>query len=335
MGHGPAPHDLAPLRIIVSPAKKMVADEGVAPRTVPVFVDEAAGIQRQLRAMGRDRLQALWRTSDALTGRCVAELEAWEPSGPSTAPALMAYRGIQYARMAPQVMTDDELAYLDDHLRILSGLYGVLRPFDAVAPYRLEMGAKIAVDDGEPGEGATDAGGSRGRTGGNDPLDQVTADVGRELIQGNGVVQNPRTVGRADAAGPVGVEGGNRSDTVAGSAGHDLYDFWGPRLARELFPTGEGVLVNVASKEYARAVVPYLPSGVRCVTCLFGQLDKNGRWVQRATAAKEARGTFVRWCAETGAGAGDLPAFDRAGYALDRGRTEAAGDGTLAFTLHP
>lgn len=234
-------------------------------------------------------------------------------AGPSTAPALMAYRGIQYTRMAPQVMTDDELAYLDGHLRILSGLYGVLRPFDAVAPYRLEMGAKLAVDDGAWGSGARDNGlAQESKPGPSSGPSQV--------LPGGGIL-------------PGGGTGSHRTKGAQTPAG-DLYGFWGPRLAEELFPTGEGVLVNVASKEYARAVVPHLPTGVRCVTCLFGQLDKNGRWVQRATAAKEARGSFVRWCAETGAAAGDLPAFDRAGYALDRLRTEAADDGTLVFTLH-
>ncbi len=60
-------------------------------------------------------------------------------------PALLAYEGIQYRYMAPAVFTSDELEYVQEHLRILSGFYGVLRPFDGVRPYRLEMQAKLSV----------------------------------------------------------------------------------------------------------------------------------------------------------------------------------------------
>ena len=60
-------------------------------------------------------------------------------------PAILAYEGIQYQYMAPGVFGEEEYDYLQAHLRILSGLYGVLRPFDGVTPYRLEMQAKLKV----------------------------------------------------------------------------------------------------------------------------------------------------------------------------------------------
>ena len=60
-------------------------------------------------------------------------------------PALLAYEGIQYRYMAPGVFTREELNYVQTHVRILSGLYGLLRPFDGVIPYRLEMQAKLKV----------------------------------------------------------------------------------------------------------------------------------------------------------------------------------------------
>lgn len=61
-------------------------------------------------------------------------------------PAALAYEGLQYQHMAPEVLSQDGLEYIERHLRILSGLYGVLRPFDGVAPYRLEMQAKLPVN---------------------------------------------------------------------------------------------------------------------------------------------------------------------------------------------
>lgn len=57
-------------------------------------------------------------------------------------PALLAYEGIQYQYMAPGVFEDGAWVYVQEHLRILSGFYGILRPLDGVAPYRLEMQAK-------------------------------------------------------------------------------------------------------------------------------------------------------------------------------------------------
>ena len=60
-------------------------------------------------------------------------------------PAVLAYKGIQYQYMAPGVFTDMELEYIQQHLRILSGFYGILRPFDGVTPYRLEMQANLSI----------------------------------------------------------------------------------------------------------------------------------------------------------------------------------------------
>ena len=62
-------------------------------------------------------------------------------------PAVLAYDGIQYQYMAPGVFTDQEYAYIQEHLRILSGFYGILRPFDGVTPYRLEMQAKLKIGE--------------------------------------------------------------------------------------------------------------------------------------------------------------------------------------------
>ena len=64
-------------------------------------------------------------------------------------PAVLSYEGIQYRYMAPGVFTDREFAYIQEHLRILSGFYGMLKPFDGVTPYRLEMDAKLRVGEHE------------------------------------------------------------------------------------------------------------------------------------------------------------------------------------------
>lgn len=133
------------MKIIISPAKKMNIDSDTLPaRSMPLFAAEAAQLAAQLRAMDAKALQHLWRCSDKLTAENMAHMAVFDPAQAQT-PAVLAYEGLQYQRMAPQVMSRAALGYLEAHLRILSGMYGVLRPFDAVMPYRLEMQAKLRV----------------------------------------------------------------------------------------------------------------------------------------------------------------------------------------------
>ncbi len=100
---------------------------------------------RAVRALSRDEAQALWACSDRLADLNYERFQAMNLERDTTA-AAVAYEGIQYTHLAPGVMSERELAWLDEHLRILSGLYGVLRPLDGVVPYRLEMQARLAVD---------------------------------------------------------------------------------------------------------------------------------------------------------------------------------------------
>lgn len=134
------------MRIIISPAKKMNADtDGFAPETEPCFLAETERLQRAMQGMTREELQALWRCGDALAELNVRRLRDMDLRR-GLAPALFAYEGIQYQYMAPDVFTREQLDYVREHLRILSGFYGLLRPFDGVTPYRLEMEARLKTD---------------------------------------------------------------------------------------------------------------------------------------------------------------------------------------------
>lgn len=224
---------------------------------MPCYLDQAERLLAALRALDYNQVRALWKCSDALASLNYERVQSMDLRTRLT-PAILAYEGIQYQSMAPSVMTDDELAYLNRHLRILSGFYGVLRPFDGVVPYRLEMQAKLDVD-------------------------------------GTG----------------------------------DLYGFWGSRLYDAVVSEGSGVLVNLASVEYARAVTPYVTPQVRLITCLFGS-ERSGKLVQKATEAKAARGSFVRWCAERAIeDPAELGRFDSMGFALNGGLSH---DDVLVFT---
>ena len=133
------------LRIITSPAKKMrVVDAPPWPVRGPAFLPRSQRLVEELKALTRDEAQALWRCSDRLADLNYERVRTMDLARGETA-AVIAYEGIQYAHMAPEVMSEEELVWLDDHLRILSGLYGMLRPLDAVVPYRLEMQARLAA----------------------------------------------------------------------------------------------------------------------------------------------------------------------------------------------
>ena len=133
------------MRIIISPAKKMRTDtDTLAWKDLPCFLNKAETLYRKLGAMTPEELKKLWKCNDSIAALNVGRLRTSDLRSRLT-PAILAYEGIQYQYMAPGVFTREEFAYVQEHLRILSGLYGVLRPFDGVTPYRLEMQAKLKV----------------------------------------------------------------------------------------------------------------------------------------------------------------------------------------------
>ena len=133
------------MRIIISPAKKMNVDTDSFPyRDLPEFLTSTEELRRKMQSMSYEELKKLWKCNDQIAQLNVRRLGDMDLRKGLT-PALLAYEGIQYQYMAPGVFTDGAYAYIQEHLRILSGFYGVLKPFDGVTPYRLEMQAKLKI----------------------------------------------------------------------------------------------------------------------------------------------------------------------------------------------
>lgn len=231
------------IQAIISPAKQMDARrDAFEPCGIPPFPRKSERVLRALldieAEQGAGGLKSLWAVSDRLLDENIARLHEFEHVASTeqlrdariarrVAPAVLSYVGIQFRSMAPEVMDADELEWLQDHLWILSALYGCARPFDAVQPYRLEMGAKLAV-------------------------------------------------------GPA----------------KNLYDFWGALISSAICPDPETDLVNLASAEYAKAVLPHLDDQTVVATCVFSSSLRNGKPLQKSTESKTARGSMVRWMAE-------------------------------------
>nr|WP_258166469.1 YaaA family protein [Paenibacillus sp. PCH8] len=131
------------IRIMISPAKKMKIDtDHMACAQIPHYINESEQLLRLLQKLSYDELKALWKCNDAIAELNVERIRSMNLKDNLT-PAIYAYEGIQYQYMAPSVFQKEELAYLQEHLRILSGFYGILRPLDGVTPYRLEMQGKL------------------------------------------------------------------------------------------------------------------------------------------------------------------------------------------------
>ena len=133
------------MKIIIAPAKKMIIDRDSFPTlTEPIYLDQTQQLLTQLQHLSYSEAKTLWHCSDKLAQPNYDWLQKIDLTRNRT-PAILSYSGIQYRYMAPVVFTQSALDYLQANLRILSGFYGILRPFDGIVPYRLEMQARLVV----------------------------------------------------------------------------------------------------------------------------------------------------------------------------------------------
>ena len=217
--------------VTLSPSKSLDYDSPLATEryTQPDFLDDAQALVDILRGYDVEGLGELMGISENLSELNVERFQSWSrPFTPDNArQALLAFDGDVYTDIGTDSYDEDDFAFAQDHVRTLSGLYGLLRPLDLIQPYRLEMGTRL---------------------------------------------ENSR--------------------------GKNLYAFWGARIARALNEAlakqGDDVVVNLASKEYFKAI-DQSALDARIVTPVFQQLRKNGDYRIVAIYAKRARGTMTDW----------------------------------------
>ncbi len=139
--------------IVISPAKTLDCSLQKLTKkfTEPQFLDEAEMLVKKMRKMSAGSLSELMSISDELAQLARERFTHWSrPFTPTNAKqALLAFRGEAYTGLAGDEFRAKDFSYAQDHLRILSGLYGTLRPLDLIQPYRLEMGTKIATRSGK------------------------------------------------------------------------------------------------------------------------------------------------------------------------------------------
>ena len=131
------------MKIIIAPAKIMKIDRDSFPiQSKPQFLDKTRILERFLKSRSNEQLKDLWHASENVTKQSILQLENMNLDERLT-PAILAFSGIQYQYMSPDLFTQPALDYIQKNLRILSGFYGMLRPFDGVCPYRLELNTKM------------------------------------------------------------------------------------------------------------------------------------------------------------------------------------------------
>ncbi len=133
------------MRIIISPAKQMkLATDTFTCDRLPALINKTRVLMDVIRSLSYDEQKMLWACNDKIAMENTQRFAEMDLETNLT-PALLAYDGIQYTYMAPAVFEDGQYDYVQEHLRILSGFYGVVRPLDGVVPYRLEMQAKFTT----------------------------------------------------------------------------------------------------------------------------------------------------------------------------------------------
>lgn len=241
--------------MILSPSKRQRFSGSPAGNPVqeklfsrPEWISRAGKVAQIMKSYAPHELARILHASDAIAVTEAGHFNEWsvDAAYPQTRPALMAFDGDVYRALDAGTLPEKARAYLNGHLRILSALYGILKPFDLIQPYRLSFGATAVRPDG-------------------------------------------------------------------GS----LYDYWRKPVAESLNgaleATGDKVLVNLASNEFARAVDMKALDG-KMITPVFQEM-RGGNPRVIGLYAKQARGLMVRYAAERGVtGAEQLKSFDYGHY---------------------
>ena len=246
------------MKIVVSPAKTMIENtDSYIGNSIPTYIDYSRMLLDEIRQKSYEEMKEIWKCNEKIANENFERFKNMNLQG-NLSPAIFSYQGIQYQYMAVNVMESSSLEYIRENLYILSGFFGILRTFDVVSPYRLEMQAKLEIGDCK-----------------------------------------------------------------------NLYEFWGDKIYRKLFETGE-VVINLASKEYSKIIESYLSKEDKFITCVFAE-KKDGKIVQKATLAKMARGEMVNFLASNDIqNEEEIKKFDRLGFVFDKGLSN---DNRYVFVL--
>ena len=138
------------MKIIISPAKKLTTEKISINKSSSIqFSHEAKYLVEQLRDYKVHEIKEMMSLSDNLAKLNHERYQQWDLDSEDVNPAIYMFQGDVYKGLKADKFSEDELAFAQDNLRIISGLYGLLKPLDLVFPYRLEMGTKMKTKAGK------------------------------------------------------------------------------------------------------------------------------------------------------------------------------------------
>lgn len=132
------------MKVIISPAKKMRREDGIDYDGLPVFLEKTEVLMAYIQRLSYEEAKALWKCNDKIAALNIERFKYMSLTR-HLSPAILSYEGLQYQHMAAEVFDSQQLTWAQEHLRILSGFYGVLKPLDGIVPYRLEMQARLSL----------------------------------------------------------------------------------------------------------------------------------------------------------------------------------------------
>ncbi len=237
------------MKMLLSPAKKLDFESTIPDIAVsqPHFLEKANTLAKKLDKTSSRKLSKMMDLSEALTQLNKQRYAEWD-SAPSK-PAVLAFNGDVYLGLEANNWKKEELIYSQDKIRILSGLYGILKPLDEIKPYRLEMGSRWAVTPSKT----------------------------------------------------------------------NLYKYWGKSVATQLENEMEDSepIINLASAEYAKVLVPHVSAKRRVITGEFRDF-KNGELKMIQVFVKKARGMMAKFIVrEKITDIEELMKFNEDGYQFD------------------
>ena len=137
------------MKIIISPAKKLTTESiGVNNASSIQFLEQTKYLVNQLRSYNEVEIKQLMGLSDNLAALNYKRFQDWDLEAKEVNPAIFMFRGDGYKGLRADQFSEDELVFAQDSLRIISGLYGMLKPLDLIFPYRLEMGTNLKTEKG-------------------------------------------------------------------------------------------------------------------------------------------------------------------------------------------
>jgi len=253
------------MKVLLSPAKKLDFNsaEELVPKSTPEFLETADSLAGKLHKVSSKKLQSMMKLSDALTSLNKERYATWnaEQTEKSKKQAVLAFNGDVYLGLDAKTWSKTELEHSQGIIRILSGLYGILKPLDEIKPYRLEMGSKWQITAAKP----------------------------------------------------------------------NLYKFWGKQIAGHLESemTIEEPIINLASAEYNRVILPHISPERRVVTAEFREF-RNGEYKMIQVFVKKARGMMAKFIVqEKITDIKNLMLFNSDGYAFD---ANLSSENKLIFT---